>query len=58
MLAIANQLDVYVSLEAYQEANKAGIPMVNSPVTNLPICGAIAFGLDDSHANVTDYTIA
>lgn len=56
--AIAEHLDVFVSLEGYQESYKAGMPMVKSPISNMPLCGALAFGYNYKHAEVTDYTLS
>ncbi|CAL6113701.1 Conserved_hypothetical protein [Hexamita inflata] len=56
--AIADHLDVYISLEAYKESFNADMPLTNSPITGSALCGALAFGENNEYAKVTDYTLA
>ncbi|CAL5990108.1 Conserved_hypothetical protein [Hexamita inflata] len=54
---IADHLDVFVSLESYQQAEKAKCSMKQSPITRQPICGVISFGQTEEHSNISDDTI-
>ncbi|CAL5980845.1 Conserved_hypothetical protein [Hexamita inflata] len=54
---IADHLDVFVSLESYQQAEKAKCPMKQSPITRQPICGVISFGQTEEHSSISDDTL-
>ncbi|CAL6024334.1 Conserved_hypothetical protein [Hexamita inflata] len=56
--AIADHLDVYVSLQAYKQSFDSKVPLIKSPITGNDLCGALSFGSSNESANVTDYTIA
>ena len=54
----ASMFDVSISLRTMQEAEKAGHPIKQSPLTRAEVIGGLCLGADEGHCKATDYIIS